>query len=59
MLTKEKWKRLSGPLYVEEINLWDKAQDSGLTEAESERLAYLSRLLNRLFARFLKHYSTG
>jgi hypothetical protein len=54
-LNSEKWKRLSGPLYVEELKLVEKAQDSGLTEEEKKRLEYIGKVLDRLLARFLKH----
>ena len=56
MLTSEKWKELSRPLYVEEIELREKAQDVGLTVEEKARLDYLGKLVNRFFSRFLKHY---
>jgi hypothetical protein len=56
MLDKEKWERLSGPLYEEEMTLWIKTQESGcLTEEEQRRLTYLRKILHRLFIRFTKH----
>jgi hypothetical protein len=60
MMDIEKWKRISGPLYTEEFSLMEKAQDSGLSEEEHDRLKYLTKLLERLLSRFLKDsYSEG
>jgi hypothetical protein len=42
-------------LYTEEIVLWEKAQDNGLTDEEKKRLEYLGKVLDRLLKRFLKH----
>jgi hypothetical protein len=55
MLDKEKWKRLSEPLYREELALWDKAQDVRLTEEEQQRLTHLRQVLDRFFSRFVNH----
>lgn len=55
MLTREKWQRITGPLYSEEFNLLQKEEDTGLTEEEKRRLEHVQKVLNRLVARFLKH----
>ena len=54
MLTAENWKRLSCPLYVEELELRWKAEDNSLTVEECERLDYLGRVLSRFFIRFCR-----